>query len=51
MVAKLATKDDVTDAVHTLTAQMKQRFGKVDEQLLTVNTKLDAIMSGEVLVT
>jgi len=37
--------------VRTLSSQMRDRSEKVGEQLVTINAKLDAIMSGEVLVT
>ncbi|MBI4092347.1 MAG: hypothetical protein HY420_00290 [Candidatus Kerfeldbacteria bacterium] len=50
-IVKLSTKDDLTDAVHTLTASMNSRFTKIDQTLTEAHTKLDAIMSLDVIAT
>ena len=42
---------EMRDNTKDLLNYMGQRFSKLDEQLVPINTKLDAIMTGDVLVT
>lgn len=41
----------VNKGMGTLRSDMNSGFNRVDQQFVEVNTKLEAIMSGEVLVT